>query len=324
MTSILDGAAQRRPFAGEGGRTGATFECAVLADGTPVVIKHVRRDDWLQIAAGGVSYLHRLWEAGVFERMPAVVDHTMLAMEPVEDGFALVMRDVSDVVLEEGRVLSRAECRRVLDAADAMYNRFWDQELPGCPLDQHLRVFSPFDEALNARLEHVDTPIPGLMRSGWERFAEVAPADVAEVMLRLVRDPAPLVEQLARRPSTLIHGDLRLHNMGLTADRVVLLDWELCGTAPPALEFAWFLIISASRIDATREQVTDDFRAACGDRFDALGLELGMIAALMCLGWNKVIDILDNPDPAVRAQERADLDWWIARVRTALEAWSPA
>jgi hypothetical protein len=41
------------------------------------------------------------------------------------------------------------------------------------------------------------------------------------------------------------------------------------------------------------------------------------------LGWNKAIDIVDNPDPAIRAQERADLDWWVTRLREAFEAWSP-
>jgi hypothetical protein len=48
-----------------------------------------------------------------------------------------------------------------------------------------------------------------------------------------------------------------------------------------------------------------------------------LISALVFLGWNKAIDILENPDPAIRVQERADLDWWIDRVRKALEVWSP-
>ena len=39
--------------------------------------------------------------------------------------------------------------------------------------------------------------------------------------------------------------------------------------------------------------------------------------------WNKALDIVENPDPVIRAQERADLDWWIARVRKALKTWSP-
>ena len=81
--------------------------------------------------------------------------------------------------------------------------------------------------------------------------------------------------------------------------------------------------ISASRIAATREDVIADFREVSGDRFDARALELSVIAALFFLGWNKALDIVENPDPAIRVQERADLDWWVARVRAALETWSP-
>jgi hypothetical protein len=56
---------------------------------------------------------------------------------------------------------------------------------------------------------------------------------------------------------------------------------------------------------------------------DPRALELAMISALAQLGWNKALDIVENPDPAIRVQERADLDWWITRVRRALETWSP-
>jgi aminoglycoside phosphotransferase (APT) family kinase protein len=142
-------------------------------------------------------------------------------------------------------------------------------------------------------------------------------------MYRLIDEPAPLVEQLEKHPQTLIHGDLRLHNMGLSDDRVVLIDWELVGRAPPAVDLAWYLIISASRIDASREDVIADYREIAGERFDPVAWDLACIGALMWLGWNKAIDITENPDPAIREQERSDLDWWIARVRAALESWSP-
>jgi phosphotransferase family enzyme len=318
--SILDGVLERGPFAGEGGRTGASFERAVLADGTPVVIKHISSTDWMSVVAGGVSYLARCWDGGVFARMPDTIDHTTLAVEPTESGFVVVMRDVTEHVLVEGRVLSREENLRVMRSMDTMYEEFWGETGLGCPLSDHFTIFSP---RVVERVEHLDTPVPGLMRRGWEMFGDVAPSDVTSVMHSLISDPSPLVRALEQRPMTLVHGDLRLHNMGISSERLVLLDWELVGSAPPAVEFCWYLIISASRIAATRDQVTDDFRDICGDRFDADGLELGMISALLFLGWNKAIDIVENPDPVVRAQERADLDWWIARVRRALEEWSP-
>jgi hypothetical protein len=320
MGSILDGATARTSFAGDGGKTGATFERAVLGDGTPVVIKHVTPADWAMVVSGGVSHLDRLWRAGVFSRVPASIDHTMIALEPDRDGLIIVMHDVSKHVLAEGRILSREENRRVLEALDEMYREFWEEELPGCPLDQHFAVFTP---ALTGRLSDLGSPIPPLMRRGWEMFADVAPVDVGHVMSILLDDPAPLVKQLDKQPKTLTHGDVRLHNLGLSADRVVLLDWELAGNAPPAVDFAWYLVISASRIAATREDVIADFREVSGDRFDARALELSVIAALFFLGWNKALDIVENPDPAIRVQERADLDWWVARVRAALETWSP-
>lgn len=320
MTSILDGAIERGPFAAEGGRTGAAFERAILADGTPVVVKHVSRDDWVLVLSGGTSYLCRLWQAGVFERLPGGIEHAMIAMEAADSGFRLVMRDVSPTVLAEGRVLSRAENRRVLAAVDEMYRAFWGESVPGCSLAEHFEFFSP---RVLDRAPNLSTPIPALMRRGWEIFPDVAPSDVADEIAALLADPAPLVDALSSRPQTLIHGDLRLHNLGLTDDRVVLLDWEIAGNGPPSIDFGWYLVISASRVAATREEIIDDFREISGDRFDAFALELGMISALLSLGWNKAIDIVEHPDLATRAQERADLDWWIARVRRALEVWSP-
>ncbi len=320
MTSLLEGTLERGPFAAEGGRTGAAFERAVLADGTSAIIKHVSPDDWLMVASGGISYLHRLFSAGIIERVPDVIDHTMLAMEPDGEGFVLVMRDVSDDVLLEGQVLSRAENRRVLEAMDLMYREFWGETVPGCPLYDHLKVFTP---KMSATVGHLDTPVPALMIRGWEMFGDVAPADVTAAMYAILDDPLPLATELEKRPMTLIHGDLRLHNMGMNAERVILLDWEVVGNAPTSVEFAWYLIISATRIAATREEIIADFREVSGDHFDARALELGMTSALMCLGWNKAIDVVENPDLAIREQERADLAWWIARVRTALQEWSP-
>jgi hypothetical protein len=92
-------------------------------------------------------------------------------------------------------------------------------------------------------------------------FADDAPEDVAAAVLGLLDDPGPLVAELSRAEATLNHGDLKYANLGLTADRVILLDWgTYTGMAPPAVDFAWFLLQNAARIDASREDLIADFR----------------------------------------------------------------
>jgi aminoglycoside phosphotransferase (APT) family kinase protein len=142
-------------------------------------------------------------------------------------------------------------------------------------------------------------------------------------VLELLERPEPLVAALARHRSTLIHGDLKLGNLGFAGDRVVMLDWGTqTGWAPPAVEVAWYLAVNWSRIDASREQVLDDFRAAEGDRHDTDALRLALLGGLVQLGWDKALHASGHPDPAVRAREAADLAWWCDRARDALAVWS--
>ncbi|HYZ91182.1 MAG TPA: phosphotransferase [Actinomycetota bacterium] len=283
-----------------------------------MVIKHVHLDGLVASLGGQPDRQYRLWTDGVFDRVPSVIDHAILAVEPDDDGWILVLRDVSNTLLPDDYVLTRDESRRVLSAVNELHQEFWGEYVEQIPsLDEYYSVF------LRLHTVAADFSISKLIARGWELFPDVAPPDIAGAMAALLGDPALISTELTQHPTTFIHGDLRLHNLGLTADKVVLLDWEITANAPPFVEFAWYLIISATRVDASREQIIDDFREISGEHFDPRALEIALIGGLASLGWNKALDIVENPDPAVRERERADLDWWIARVRTALETWSP-
>jgi hypothetical protein len=144
---------------------------------------------------------------------------------------------------------------------------------------------------------------------------------VAGVVLRLLDDPSPLVGALSGCPATHVHGDAKLPNLGFAAQGVAI-DWgTMTGMAPSGIEWAWYLATSASRISATREEVLDAIRTAEGERYDPRSIELGLLGALVQLGWNKAYDSTQNHDSAVRRREQADLDWWIARSRSTLEQW---
>src|SRR4029453_7649703 len=87
---------------------------------------------------------------------------------------------------------------------------------------------------------------------------------------------------------------------------------------------AWYLAVNWSRIDAAREQVLDDFRAAEDERHDEDALRLALLGGLVQLGWDKALHASGHPDPAIRAREAGDLAWCTERAREALGVWSPS
>ena len=60
-------------------------------------------------------------------------------------------------------------------------------------------------------------------------------------------------------------------------------------------------------------------RDAAGPAYDEAALRLGLLAGLTWLGWNKALDIVEHPDPAVRERERVALTWWLHQAELAFE-----
>jgi aminoglycoside phosphotransferase (APT) family kinase protein len=137
-------------------------------------------------------------------------------------------------------------------------------------------------------------------------------------VVALLDDSAPLVAALRRSPVTLVHGDLATVNMAIDGEQLVLIDWALATAGPGALDVARFVAGCASVVDASREDLIGWYRAAAGPACDDLTLHRGLLSAVVWLGWNKALDAVENPDPATRARERADLDWWVHAARRAL------
>ncbi|HEX7473176.1 MAG TPA: hypothetical protein VF323_08830 [Candidatus Limnocylindrales bacterium] len=308
---------------GPSSRSGSLVERVTLDDGRVVVVKHLDpARDLIVRATCDDGRLARLWAAGVFERMPSVVEHGILGVEPEGDGWLVVMDDLGAALLPDDRRVGRAESRRLLAAAAAVHERFAGAPLPSVgPIATLYRYLSP---ALAVAEAGTPNPLPSLVGRGWARFPEAVPQDVAAAIATIHRDPERFAAAFAGSPGTLVHGDYRFANLGLRADRVVVIDWgSSCVVGPAALDLAWYLIVGATRIDATRDEVIDDFIAVEGARHEPRALGLALIGALAQLGWNKALDVLENDDPEVRARERADLDWWVARMRRELDAWGP-
>jgi len=324
MTSLLADVVAREPLAATDGRSGSLLERVTLAGGRTLVVKHVRDGgDWIMRGCHDHGRAAQLWSQGVLAQVPEVIDHAVVGAEQVDGGWVVVMRDVSAALLPDHARITRDDSRRVLEAAAALHTAFEDEPpLALCSMTDRYQFLSP---ATARREAGGADEVPRLIGQGWERFAELVPDEVGGPVLELLERPEPLVAALAQHRATLIHGDLKLGNLGFTGDRVVMLDWGTqTGWAPPAVEAAWYLAVNWSRIDASREQVLDDFRAAEGDRHDEDALRLALLGGLVQLGWDKALAASSHPDPAVRAREAADLAWWCDRARDGLAAGSPS
>ena len=251
--------------------------------------------------------------------MPDTVDPAIVAAEPEGDAWWVVMRDVSAELLDESTPLTREENRFVLARAAEMWATFSNEDVPHLStLPDRLAFAVP--AISETERDGVDI-LPKQFEAAWEAFGEAVDDDVGAAILRLVDDVSPLAEALAARGTTLIHGDLRDENIALPDGRLVLLDFGLATQGNPALELAWYMVHDVWRIDATHDEVVEDFRHALGERDDPVALELGLISGLVQYGWIFGHSAVVHTDPAEREWARTELNWWVPRVRHALEQW---
>ena len=318
--TLTDQIVDRRPLGSEGG-SGNTLERVTLDDGRELVCKRVSPEwDWISRATNDHGRALSMWTGGLFDRFPPTIDHATVGVEGDGSGWSVFMPDVSDALVPGDRRLDRASVQRVLATMADLHLTFWGESFPElCGLEDRYLLLSP----QTARREQ-DNWVGQTISRCWEVFSELVPRDIASAILTVADRPALLAEQLAKCDQTLIHGDLRLSNLGLTDDRVVVIDWgERTGTAPPAVELASFLAFDARRMDVSRDDVIADFRALYGDRFDETALQLALIGGMVQLGCHFVLDLVLVGGDAERASAISELAWWTTKVSAAFETWSP-
>jgi hypothetical protein len=319
LFASLGPVAERTTLASSGW-SGNRIDRVVLADGRELIAKRiVPGSDWLGRASHDPGREALLFADGVFARLPASVDPAIVAAEPEGDAWWVVMRDVSAELLDDSTPLTREENRFILARAAEMWSEFWDEEVPHLSTLAHrLECASP---AISEReRDNVDI-LPKQFEAAWEAFAEAVDDDVGDAILELVADLTPLAAALVARGTTLIHGDLRDENIALPDGRLVLLDWGLAAKGHPAVELAWYMVHDVWRIAATHDEVVEDFRRALGERDDPTALELGLISGLVQYGWIFGHSAVVHTDPAEREWASTELNWWVPRVRHALEQW---
>jgi len=314
LEAWLGRAASRQAWQPDDTKSGARFERVVI-DGARYVVKYQdARDDWLLRASGdpGRRYV-RLWESGLLDRLPPVLDHGVVAAayDDVAEVGTVLFRDVSEALLETDTPFSPALHAQFMDHMAALHAAFWEwtDDVGLTPLRRRYLMFAPAVAASEAMLG-TEAVVPKLMAEGWARLPEVAPA-MAAVVVPLLDEPGPLVEALARVPHTLVHGDWKAANLGRWGDgRTVLLDFgEAPGEASPLADLSWYLALNALLLPEPKDEVLGTYRGALeahgvttGEWWDdAVALEL--LGCMLQFGWEKALGGAGE-----------ELEWWADRV----------
>ena len=316
MDELLAGATGRRPFRHSDSKSGSIFE-HVLVDGKPHVLKHIHVDrDWTMRFGGDVGcHPVQVWAAGLMDVLPERIDHGVVGVAGGQGrngwGGVILMRDLSAELVPAGDdPLTWERHLSYLDDLAALSARMlgWRDDVGLMPLVSRWTWFNPACLEVEAERGWPE-PVPRLAAQGWARFAERVPRAVRSVIDDLRHDPSPLVLAVQDTPSTFVHGDWKLGNIGTATDgRTVLIDWTYPGEAPPCYDLAWYLSLNRARLPQSKEDTAAAFRTTLERHgVETAGwferqLAVCLLGSFVIFGWEKAFGDDD------------ELGWWCDRV----------
>jgi hypothetical protein len=311
VRDLLARASSRESVQPSDGRGGAAFE-RVTVNGTAYFVKRLSRSaDWIMRVSG--DQVHRqylIWQAGIMDRAPGCIDHTVVAMDT--DGasgdavLTVLMRDVGGFLVPPGdTIVPPGQHAGFIAHMAALSAAFWDWDdgLGLTTMAQRLRFFAP--GTIAGELAAAEVPVPvAAAAAGWKALPRRSP--LLAGITRLVHDrPEVITGPLAGTPRTFVHGDWKMGNLGSHPDgRTILLDWTLPGAGPACWDLCWYLALNRARLPEPKESVIGRFRAeveahgiGTADWWEPQ-LDLCMIGVMATFGWEKALG------------DAGELRWW--------------
>ena len=316
LDGLLARATSRETVRAADGKSGSVFERLVIDGERHFLKRSSPGSDWVMRVSG--DRVHRpylVWRAGIMDRAPACIDHTVVAMEVAGAGkgavLSVLMRDVAGAFVPEGdTVVSVDQHRGFVESLAELSAAFWGFEDPIgglSTMEERLRVFAPDNIAPELAVEEVPGPIAGAER-GWGLLASRSPELLALATAVHAR-PELVAAPLGHLPVTFLHGDWKMGNLGTHPDgRTVLVDWAFPGSGPACWDLWWYIALNRARLPESKEATVDRFRAALERRGIATAgwweaqLDLCCIGMMAAFGWEKALG------------DDAELRWWEDRV----------
>lgn len=307
------------------GWSGARITRLMRGDGARFVIK---RDslarDWIARATDDDPELREALLVRARPRLPWPVTLPHLGVARDGEDVALLIPDVTDVLIRWEQPIDTATLERVLLALAALHREPWHAQLPGAfPWTDRSRRLLLLTRPAAAAYDAAGLPFGARFRQGWDDFDRLVPPAVRDLIAGLTADPAPLFTALDRLPPAGLHGDLKLGNVGLADDGTVpMIDWQMTMVAPAAVELGWFLVANVAGLPVEPDEVLERYRLAADHRDDdawAAQRDLAVIVGLFLRGWRKGLDTeagVVHPNGFAAA---TDLAWWGATAVAAAE-----
>jgi hypothetical protein len=308
------------PFPNDGW-SGASLTLLRRGGGDRFVLK---RDslarDWIARATNDGPVLREAWFAGRSLALPAGIRNAALggAHDPGTGESAVLMPDLSGILFDWNATLPVDQLDRVLAALAELHAYPWrvsgdlPDGAPWCPFRERVALIC------RSSLER-DGPardgVASRLLPGWDLFDRYATPGARDVIAALSADPTPLVRELEGQPATLIHGDLKLANVGIEADgSVVIVDWQMVMVAPVAIELGWFLVSNVNALPLPAAEVIERYRGIGVAAFDDDGAAAAILVGLLLRGWRKGMDAEAGITLASGVSARDDLAWWCERA----------
>lgn len=223
------------------GNAGSRFT-RVATDAGDLVLKTMSMaTDWEMYASDDVACRSvTTWQYGLLDRARPHLDAAVLACARDADTWAILMPDLPGGVLDDQDVDlgggwstsgSRTVLASFLDGLAGMHATFWDDPVltdPRLGLDDPrtlLQLASP--SFARRHLGQWDTWLVEAAVDGWDALTRALDDDAAGHARALIDDPTPLLDALARHPSTFLHGDVYPKNLAVDGGRRVAIDWQL-------------------------------------------------------------------------------------------------
>ncbi len=277
--------------------------------------------DWIARATRDHALREAFVAAGQLE-LPAAVRVPHLGAAADGTMAAMLMPDLTGFLFDWERPLAPRDLDRVTGHLAVLHaSPAAAPDFPWCPLRERLELLTP-DAA--ARYRSAGLPAGDRFLDGWAAFDRFAPAAARDLVRRLSADSAALVAALGALPPVLLHGDLKLANVGFVNGTMAMIDWQMVTRAPIAVELGWFLVSNVAALPEPPDAVLARYLrhatavgVSLGD--GAAQADLAWIVGLLLRGWRKGLDAISGTPTGAGASAADDLAWWCARAVDAAE-----